>query len=511
MLKSNRKKAVLSVVAACLFLFYSCSSSNNTSDPMMPDDNHTDTNTPSTSTGYDEQYRPLIHFTPAKNWINDPNGMVYVNGVWHLFYQYNPYGADWGNMSWGHATSTDLIHWKEQQVAITKNALGDIFSGSAVVDKNNTAGFGANAIVALYTSNGDHQQQSIAYSTDGCNSFTSYSGNPVISNTDRADFRDPKVFWDETSGLWIMSLARGWTYAVDFYGSKDLKSWTFLSSFNAADYSGCNHGQWECPDLVKFSLNGKSVWVLIVNINPGGPILGSGTMYFVGDWDGKTFTATHQDYPMWMDTGMDNYAGVTWSNAPDGRKVLIGWMNNWSYAGSSPVTPWRSAMTLPRELGLTELNGVKMLTNKVVKEIDGIAGTWKDVTSELGLSQPYQLHIDIPSISKGKILLSNSHNEEFEMEIIPSSNLFITKRTSKSGKTDFSGSFVQPSMKSTIYDDNGNLSLDIYVDQSSIELFNQNGLLVQTNTVYPTSIYNKITLDGINATIKVRPLNNIWK
>ena len=243
-----------------------------------------------------EQFRPQIHFTPERNWMNDPNGMVYVDGTYHLFYQYNPQGNDWGNMSWGHATSTDMLHWKEQAVAMTRDELGDIFSGSAVIDKNNTSGFGANAMVIYYTSASGAQQQSMAYSTDGAKTFTRYSQNPVIPNNDD-NLRDPKVFWHEESKQWVMALAKGWKMGIDFYTSTDMKNWTFKSNF-FVPLSGRPSLQWECPDLISFDYNGQKKWVLIVSVNPGGPIVGSGTMYFVGQWDGTTFTADERDYPV---------------------------------------------------------------------------------------------------------------------------------------------------------------------------------------------------------------------
>ena len=229
--------------------------------------------------------------------MNDPNGMVYADGVYHLFYQYNPQGNDWGNMSWGHATSSDMIHWKEQSVALTRDDLGDIFSGSAIIDKDNTAGFGANAMVALYTSasNDGKQQQSIAYSTDGGKNFTKYNANPVIRNNDD-NLRDPKVFWHEGSKKWVMALAKGWLRGIEFYGSTDLKTWNHLSTF-VVDLPGRPSLQWECPDLMQMG----DKWVLIVSVNPGGPIMGSGTMYFVGDFDGTTFKADNLEYPLWRD------------------------------------------------------------------------------------------------------------------------------------------------------------------------------------------------------------------
>lgn len=463
------------------------------------------------ASSYNEKYRPLIHYTPSKNWINDPNGLIYVNGVFHMFYQYNPMGNDWGNMSWGHAISKDLIKWEEQPVALTKDELGDIFSGSAVCDVNNTAGFGAGTIVAVYTSSGEHQQQSIAYSTDAT-TFTKYDNNPVISNNTEADFRDPKVFWYESGQYWVMSLAMGAKHEIQFFKSNDLKSWTKLSSFSMPSVIACNRGIWECPDLLKFNYNSQEKWVLIVSVNPGGPVLGSGTMYFVGNFDGNSFTADNNDYPLWLDYGMDNYAGVTWSNMPDNRTVLIGWMNNWKYAGAVPATPWRSAMTLPRELKLVEYNGKPLLANTVVSEIENIAGDWIDVIGEeLGVDGPYQLRLDINLDSDKSFSLANASGEYLEFNIDVVNRKLITMRTGKTGAYDFSNEFSVPSIKSPLNTVGNTVTLDIFVDQSSVEIFTENGSMAQTNLVFPNSIYNMFKCDNENIVAKVRTLQNIWE
>ncbi len=459
---------------------------------------------------YGEQYRPLVHFTPARNWMNDPNGMVYMDGVYHLFYQYNPVANVWGNMSWGHATSKDLIRWEEQKVALTRDELGDIFSGSAVCDKDNTAGFGAGAMVALYTSSGARQQQSLAYSLDGGKTFERYKNNPVIANTSLPDFRDPKVIWHEESKRWIMSLAMGWTYAIEFWSSPDLKNWTKLSSFTT-DKTGCNLGQWECPDLFPLEYKGKQKWVLIVSVNPGGPNAGSGTQYFIGDFDGKNFVADEADYPLWLDYGMDNYAGVTWSNVPD-RMILIGWMNNWLYAGNVPCSPWRSAMTLPRELKLIEYQGKPLLANTVVKEIETIAGEWRDITSEsLGVDGPYQLQVELDITKNGSFSIANEAGEALDMQINKAAGVFVCRRTGATGDVSFSSVYSIPSIKSPLNTDGDKVTLDIFVDQSSVEIFTANGSMVQTNLVFPKSIYNKFISSDSVLKAKCRDLDNIWK
>ncbi|PTQ07460.1 glycosyl hydrolase family 32 [Sphingomonas oleivorans] len=307
---------------------------------------------------YGETHRPQIHFSPAENWINDPTGLVHYNGRYHLFYQHNPSDKIWGNMHWGHAVSTDLIHWEHRPVALraSPEGLGYIFSGSAVVDWNNSSGFQTGdhpPIVAIFThsSRDNHQVQSLAYSLNGGDVWQMYRGNPVLDNPGIADFRDPKVIWDKARNQWVMVLAAH--DMIKFYRSDNLINWEYCSDFGQD--VGSHGGVWECPDLFPLDLPdaGGQKWILIVSLNPGAPNGGSGTQYFIGDFDGRSF---HCDLPetLWMDYGPDNYAGVTWSDVPeqDGRRILIGWMNNWQYANALPTSPWRGAMTLPRELRL---------------------------------------------------------------------------------------------------------------------------------------------------------------
>lgn len=478
--------------------------------------------TPTTS-NYAEQYRPQIHYTPAKNWVNDPNGMVYVDGTWHLYYQYNPYGNSWGNMSWGHAKSSDLMHWEECETVLYKDGLGDIFSGSAVIDKENTAGFGAGSVVALYTSAGDHQQQSLAYSTDKGMTFKTYEGNPIIDNTTRGDFRDPKVFWHEPSGQWVMSLALGWSCGIEFWTSRDLKSWTMASQFTT-DVARCNQGQWECPDLFPMDYKGQQKWVLIVSVNPGGPFTGSGTMYFIGDFDGTTFKADVLDYPLWIDYGMDNYAGVTWSNAPDGRHVFLGWMNNWSYSGDVPCSPWRSAFTLPRDLSLIEYQGSPLLASKPSPEVEKQAEDWKDIAATAGnpstleggtdLSAAnaltaYQLQVTFSLSAANTITLSNGKNEKYELSYTTLGRKLTVARTSVTGTCV--NSFSMPSIYGPLRTEDETVTLDIYVDQSSVEVFTANGSMAMTNLVYPSSIYNQVVTSASVQQLRYRRLKSVWR
>lgn len=306
------------------------------------------------TTNREKKWRPAYHHTPLYGWMNDPNGMFYKDGVWHLYYQKNPYGSKWQNMTWGHSTSTDLINWQHHPDAIKPDGLGSIFSGSAVIDKNNTAGFGPDAVIALFTSAGTSQMQSLAHSLDNGETFEVYPGNPIITLNTEA--RDPNMFWNEKTGEWNLVLAHALEKENLFFTSPDLINWTLSGTFGKG--LGAQEGVWECPDLFELKIPGtnKSKWVLICNINPGGPFGGSAIQYFIGDFDGKKFTSdTNPDGTVttkWLDYGKDNYALVSWSNAPDNRRTAIGWMSNWQYAADVPTTQFRSANTVPRDLYL---------------------------------------------------------------------------------------------------------------------------------------------------------------
>jgi len=319
-----------------------------------------------------EAFRPAFHYSPARNWMNDPNGLVWYDGEYHLFYQYNPLGTDWGNMSWGHAVSPDLQTWEELPVAIPFSDNEQIFSGSIVVDHANTTGFGtlgAPAMIALYTSvyaPSGRQAQSLAYSTDRGRTWTRYDGNPVL-DTSSSDFRDPKVFWYHQGGYWVMAVVLAAERIVQFYRSDNLTEWEHLSDLatgNPAD------GLWECPDLFELPVEGpgpqRTRWVLVISVNPGAPAGGSGTRYLVGDFDGKSFTPDDAADDTWLDYGADCYAAVSFSDTPDGERVLIGWMSNWQYAARIPTTPYRGAMTLPRTCLLARVDGqVRLLQQPV--------------------------------------------------------------------------------------------------------------------------------------------------
>lgn len=318
-------------------------------------------------------WRPRVRFTPERNWMNDPNGLVYHRGEYHLFFQHNPKGIEHANLSWGHAVSTDLVRWRELPVALKPDELGEIFSGSAVVDDHDTSGFfeGGSGLVAFYTSAGETQQQSIAHSADNGRTWTKYAGNPVIANPGIEDFRDPKVIRHEPTGRWVMMVAAG--DRILFYDSTDLLTWNRRGEFGAD--RGAHGGVWECPDLFELPVDGDpdtTRWVLVVSINPGGPAGGSATQYFVGDFDGTTFTShAEPDEVRWVDRGADFYAPQSWSDVPesDGRRLWVGWMSNWNYATQVPTLPWRGSMTVPREVGLSSTGSGVRLVQRPVAEL----------------------------------------------------------------------------------------------------------------------------------------------
>ncbi|RRB04985.1 glycoside hydrolase family 32 protein [Larkinella rosea] len=445
------------------------------------------------------EHRPRYHFSPKAHWMNDPNGMVYYKGTYHLFYQYYPDGSTWGPMHWGHATSKDMVRWEEQPIALYPDRLGYIFSGSAVVDVNNTSGFGKAGqppLVAIFTHHdpvlekqktGKHETQSLAYSLDEGKTWTKYAGNPVLPNPGISDFRDPKVRWFEPQKKWIMTLAT--KDRITFYSSPNLKTWSRESDFGRD--RGAHGGVWECPDLLPLTHNGKPVWVLIVNINPGAPNGGSGTQYFVGDFDGKTFKP-YTDKTKWMDYGTDNYAGVTFANTGD-RTILMGWMSNWQYAGVVPTAPWRSATTVPRTLGLREVNKELFLTSEPVEELDVLNGepiSMKNrkvenryeltTQNETGL---FRLDLKAPNPTDFAIVLANDRGNEVEIGYEKTANAYYIDRT-QSGKTGFEKGFGKRHIAPRLSTDS-TLSLTLLVDVASVELFADGGLTVMTDIFFP--------------------------
>ncbi len=482
------------------------------------------------SPSYKEPYRPQIHFSPKAHWMNDPNGMVYYNGIYHLFFQYYPGGTVWGPMHWGHATSSDLVHWKELPIALYPDSLGYIFSGSGIADINNTSGFGKKGkvpLVAIYTNHdpkgekkghNNYQNESIAYSLDNGKTWTKYPGNPVLKNPGITDFRDPKVSWYAADKKWIMTLAT--KDRITFFSSPDLKNWKKESEFGSN--IGAHGGVWECPDLFFMDYNGKKIWVLLVNINPGGPNGGSATQYFTGKFDGKNFIPFETD-TRWVDYGPDEYAGVTWSNTGN-RKIFLGWMSNWQYATVVPTQNWRSAMTVPRELGISKIGNKFMLSSQPVSELNilnekvidekDLDATNYNLTEKTGkLSVPVKLHITADKIENFSFTFSNDSDEKIVVGFDKSANSYFIDRTA-SGKVDFEKGFAKRH-KAPRFSDKQTVELTLILDNASIELFADNGLSVMTEIFFPQQLYSAIQIQSPDhfkiKSLHLTRLKSIWK
>ncbi|WP_302558984.1 GH32 C-terminal domain-containing protein [Phocaeicola coprocola] len=467
-----------------------------------------------------ETYRPVYHHTPVYGWMNDPNGMFYKDGVYHLYFQYNPYGSMWANMTWGHSTSTDLTHWTYEGTAIVPDAWGAIFSGSCVVDKDNTAGFGKGAVVAFYTSAkstpwGDVQSQSMAYSLDNGKTFIKYEHNPILTSTER-DFRDPKVFWYAPGKHWVMMLAVG--QEMQIYSSGNLKEWKKESSFGAMQ--GAHGGVWECPDLVEVAVEGskEKKWVLICNLNPGGPFGGSAAQYFVGSFDGKKFVNESPTQTKWLDWGKDNYATVTWSNAPAGRCIALGWMSNWQYANNVPTTQYRSANTLARDLTLYRVGGELYLKSKPSPEIKKARAEEKkiptfevkgnyEVASLLADNKgAYEIEMTIENKGTSKIdfSLMNEKGEKVAMYYDVVRKQFVMDR-SASGIVGFSRDF--PAVTVAPVRNTDQIHLRLFIDRSSVEAFGEEGEYVMTNLVFPAEPYNRMVFSSDKGSYIVKSMN----
>ena len=470
-----------------------------------------------------EKFRPAFHHTPLYGWMNDPNGMVYKDGVWHLFYQWNPYGSKWQNMTWGHSTSTDLVNWQHHPAAIEPNGLGTVFSGSCAIDHANTAGFGNDAIIALYTSAAASQIQSLAHSNNNGSTFEIYPGNPVI--TLESEARDPNMFWNSATGEWNLLLAHALDHEMLVFTSPDLKQWTLQSAFGKG--LGCQDGVWECPDLFELPVEGsdRKKWVLVCNINPGGPFGGSASQYFVGDFDGKTFTPdtdSNGNVPTkWMDFGKDHYATVSWSDAPDNRRTVIGWMSNWQYAAEVPTLQFRSANTLPREMGLfkasdgqiytsstpsPELESLRLKASVQVKSanIGKKIRTFNLPAANSGICE-ILLDIDPKKSAPVNLTLANAAGNKVEMTYNPVNSTFSFDRR-ESGKVDFSQDFPAVTTAPT-FTDGGTLRLRIFIDRSSIEVFEQNGRFAMTNLVFPDSPYTTLSVSAPTGSTHIENLS----
>ena len=470
----------------------------------------------------EKQYRPLYHHTPLYGWMNDPNGMFYKDGVWHLYYQYNPYGSKWQNMTWGHSSTKDLVNWHHEPIAIRPDGLGSIFSGSCVIDHDNTAGFGRDEVIALYTSAGTSQMQSLAHSSDNGATFTKFDGNPIL--TLESEARDPNMFWNPATKEWNLVLAHALDHEMLFFSSPDLKTWTLQSGFGKGE--GCQDGVWECPDLFQLPVegSGEKKWVLICNINPGGPFGGSAIQYFTGDWDGKTFKAdtdAEGKVPTkWLDYGKDNYALVSWSDAPDGRRTAIGWMSNWQYAADVPTMQFRSANTLPREIGLFKgPDGQIYASSAPSPELNAMRGrlavskgSVKAGKNPVSFALPSEnsgiceilLDIDGGSKENVTLTLSNKAGNKVDMVYDAEKHTMSFDRR-ESGIVDFSENFPAVTVSPT-FESNGRISLRIFIDRSSIEVFGNGGEFVMTNLVFPTEPYSTLSVSSLGGKAKISNL-----
>ena len=484
---------------------------------------------------YDQPWRPQYHFTPSHNFMNDPNGMVFYKGEYHLFYQYNPEGQVWGHMSWGHAVSTDMLHWQHLPVAIPEDPKYMAYSGSAVVDWNNSSGLCKNpdpqdhsCLIAIYAAAyKDRQKQHIAHSNDRGRTWTNYTGNPVI-DADAEDFRDPKVFWYAPQRKWVLVAVLADRRKALFFDSTDLKHWTKLSEFGAA---GDDAGQWECPDLLELPLEGtkETRWVLIINRNPGAPAGGTGVRYLVGHFDGAQFTEENPaGGKLWADYGKDFYATNSFNDMPasDPRKIWIGWTSNWLYAKDEPTVLWRGAQSIPRTLSVRRVGSQLLMVQAPVREMQSLRGrpfslsnsTVQKANASIAHAgiegETYEIEAELEPQKAGEIgfRLRKGDNAETLIGVIPWSNTLFVDRT-RSGDVSFSKDF--PGRYSTTLHNTKRVKLHIFVDRSSVEVFANDGEKVMTDRVYPPPGSTGIDLystggAGKVVSLTVWPLASIW-
>ena len=483
---------------------------------------------------YQEPYRPQFHFSPEEKWMNDPNGLVYHKGIYHLFYQYYPEDIVWGPMHWGHAVSEDMVHWEHLPIALYPDELGLIFSGSAVVDAANTSGFGSAEnppLVAVYTYHNmegeqagrqDFQTQGIAYSLDNGKSWTKYTGNPVIGNEGIRDFRDPKVFWHENTRSWIMVLVAG--DHARFYRSGNLKEWEYLSDFGKEQ--GAHGGVWECPDLFPLTVpgTGETKWVLIISINPGAPNGGSGTQYFLGDFDGTHFVS-EQEEAHWLDWGTDNYAGVTYNNTPNGERIFIGWMSNWDYARDTPTERWRSAMTLPRRLGLQKIGEEVTLVNYPLSSVDKLISKGEKKTLSVAAGDRQTLIFDknnqaelrFTTTARNFILTFSNETGDQLVLAVDKQRKEMTLDRRNSGKVDFQEAFGAQVHRIPLNNlPDGNVEFRLILDWSSLEVFVNGGQYVATSQIFPNAPYSQLHVQNTGKedlsleSLEINEMKSIW-
>jgi fructan beta-fructosidase len=476
--------------------------------------------------------RPLYHFTPPKNFINDPNGLVFLDGEFHLFYQHNPEGDRWGHMSWGHAVSRDLVRWEHLPVALREEGGVMVFSGSAVFDARNTSGLGrpdAPPMVAVYTGHGhDKQTQNLAWSLDRGRTWTKYAANPVLDIGSR-EFRDPKVFWHGPTGRWIMPTVLADRRTVRFWGSADLKRWEMLSDFGPA---GSVKGVWECPELFEAPVEGEgadgSRWVLKVDVNDGAPSGGSGGQYFVGHFDGKVFRSQESRadaLPLWIDHGKDFYAAQAWNGATeDGRPVWIAWMNNWQYANDIPTSPWRGAMTIPRTVALRRTSDGLRLVQSPVKSVQGLRGRHRTVGARPippgeirlagegieGRALEIMVEFEAGDAESFGLKVRQGVGEETIIGIDRQAvEIFVDR--SRSGEVQFSPHFPGRHTSHWVTGERaGPVRIHLLVDATSVEVFADDGAVVFTDQIFPKSESGGVSLFSRGGTARLRSLE-VWE
>jgi fructan beta-fructosidase len=483
---------------------------------------------------YKERFRPQFHFSPEKKWMNDPNGLVFYKGTYHLFYQYFPGDIVWGPMHWGHATSKDLIHWKHHKIALFPDKLGLIFSGSAVIDINNTSELGTSEnppMIAIFTYHNmeiekagkiNTQSQGLAYSLDEGETWTKYKGNPVIGNKSLKDFRDPKVFWNSETNLWNLVLVAG--DHAQYYTSKNLIDWAYVSQFGKN--IGAHGGVWECPDLFKLKVENskEEKWVLLISINPGAPNGGSGTQYFIGDYDGISFKTNQKDIK-WIDYGTDNYAGVIYNNTPNNERIFIGWMSNWLYARNTPTKNWRSAMTLPRKLSLEKIGNNYVLKNCPIQQLKTIiipeySEELLSIQANKKIVFEYnhlnQSQIEFKALTKNlKLTFSNEVNDSLVLIYDHKMNSFSIDRTN-SGLVNFEANFGKSIHKTETPNlTTATLDYQIILDWSSVEIFLNGGVYSFTEQIFPNKPYTKLSIqsdeDQEIKNLNISKMKGIWE
>lgn len=468
------------------------------------------------TSGETPEWRPAVHFTPQRHWMNDPNGLVFHEGEYHLFFQHNPESVEHANLSWGHAVSTDLVRWQQLDVALLPDELGEVYSGSAVVDTRDSSGFfdGGSGLVAIYTSAGGSQQQSIAHSCDRGRSWTKYEGNPIIPNPGIEDFRDPKVIWHAPTGRWVLMLAAA--DHIRFYGSPNLREWQLLSEFGRE--RGSHDGVWECPDLFELPVDGDASdtrWVLVVSINPGGPAGGSATQCFIGDFDGTAFVAEGPNEQVrWVERSADFYAAQSWSDVPasDGRRLWIAWLSNWNYAAQVPTCPWRGTMTVPRQVGLTATDSAVVLTQQPVAELEQrrtgrrhwsgtvvgrgpeFTGTALDVAVEfrLGMATSFGFDVFAGQVQRTRVGYDVTAGE-----------LFVDRTSS--GTAPVSATFPAKHTAPLAVRD-GVLRLRLIVDRCCVEVYADRGQAVLTELVLPDRAHDELRLFATGGEVRVPSL-----